>query len=111
MGLSISSLLLAVAASGYAAYEIWNGYQYFKMSGFLFFLIAGLWIGLPFLALAAILIFTPTGRFGGWEYGLLGVWLVAFPWRGWQEKRARRQYPEKWARWIKKLDRSRKPNA
>lgn len=108
MGLSLGSQLLAVAACAYAAYVIWNGYRIFKLSGFSFFLIAGLWIGLPFLAVIAILIFLPAQRFSVWEYLLLAFWLAAFPWRGWQINKARRKYPEKWSRWRKKLDRNRK---
>jgi hypothetical protein len=111
MGPSTSSVLLAVAACGYAAYEIWNGYRYYKLSGFSFFLIGGLWIGIPFLAVAALLIFLPSRSLGVWQYSPLVIWLAAFPWRGWQETKARRRYPEKWSRWLKKLDRSRKQNA
>jgi hypothetical protein len=108
---SFSSLLLALAACAYAAYEIWNGYKYFKLSGFSFFLIGGIWIGTPFLGIAAILILPSARSLLYWEVGLLAVWFAAFPWRGWQSGKARRQYPEKWARWIRKLDQSRKRNA
>ena len=111
MGLPVGSLLLAIAAIGYAAFEIWNGYRFSQLSGFSFFFISGLWIGLPFLAVTAILVWLPSKNLDLWQYGLMVVWLAAFPWKGWQERKARQQYPEKWARWIKELDRGRKAYA
>jgi hypothetical protein len=97
---------MVVVAFGFAAYEIWTGYRIFKLSGFSLYVIAGLWIGLPFLALVAIMVILHVHSFGVWEYILFAVWLAAFPWRGWQIAKARRKYPEKWARWSKKLKRS-----
>jgi hypothetical protein len=108
MSLSIGSMLVAVAAFGYAAYEMWSGYQYYKLSGFRFFLIGGIWTGIPFVLVAAILVFLPNRNFGGWELGILAAWLAVFPWKFWQERKARRQEPERWARWIKKLEQSRR---
>lgn len=108
MGLSIGSLLVAAAACAYAVYETWVGYQFFKMSGFSFFLISGIWTGIPFILVAVILLLFPDRSFNGWEFGILVIWLAVFPWKLWQQKQARRRDPEKWARWIKKLDQSRR---
>jgi hypothetical protein len=108
MGVSFGSLLLAAAALVYAAYEAWTGYQVYKESGFRFFLISGIWTGAPFVVVAAVLLLLPERTFGGWEVGLLLVWLAVFPWKALQEHKARRQSPEQWARWIRKQGQSRK---
>ena len=71
----------------------------------------GLSVGSLLLAFAAILVWLPSKNLDLWQYRLLVVWLAAFPWKGWQERNARQQYLEKWAGWIKELDRGRKAYA
>lgn len=105
MQVSLAALLLALVAIVYGLYEIFYGHAASRRNGFRFYVIAGYLLGVPFLAVGALLLLTPGRTLGGWEFSILIVWLFAELWKRYQVRKARRENPEQWQRWVQILNR------
>lgn len=93
-------LLLILIASVFGLYEIFIGFWSFRSNGYHFYWIANLLIGLPFLLAAGLTYLRPSFRSPLLEGSVILIWISGEAWKLWMKRRAERQDPARWQRWV-----------
>ncbi len=95
----ISNILVALAAVLFGSYELYLNFHFYRMNGYWFYWAAGLWVGLPFYLIAGLSLATPNFQSPVLSAAAGLIYISGVVWKVWMKRRAKRQDPDRWARW------------
>jgi hypothetical protein len=101
--MSAGNALLAVVAVLYGLFEIGYGIFAYRRNAFKFYFASGFFIGVPFLAVAAILILRPEQPPRLWDGLIFVAWAGGVAWKAWRKRVARKTQPVEWEKWERML--------
>jgi hypothetical protein len=90
-------LIPAIGAIFLGTYEIIYGIRLRYVSGFNFYMMAGLMKGLPFYS--ALLFSYITPDYYLLSFGIFLIWGAGQIWQSWREQQASRNSPREWQQW------------
>ncbi len=100
----LSNSLIALCALLFGGYEIFMNFRSYRLNGFWFYWVAGLWVGLPFFLIAGLSLASPRFRSPVLEIAAGLLFLSGAAWKVYMKRQAKKQYTERWAIWEKRLN-------